>query len=298
MHTVVDAALTITYSYESTSGLLPMSIQSSKSSLAYMIQVSPESLYIPSSGVIPELFIDVDAIDPYNDEKHDIPATARVRAYYSHVESDKYVKSPITLTEQGSDKGLYKFGPQSEITLGGANYTLQAVYNDVAYNEKYFKTGEVIRVVVSDNNIYVKSQEIRIIRESAVVGPGFNQYDISLTDEYITMPEMWFGTGKDEVIKNNIKMRTATYPDVRGKGNVTDIRITNIACTNNSSLLAIVEGHDDMPFTDAKMVAIRLQDIDFRNSSVMMPLMSRYLSRWTAKSIAGMFSKLSQVSRA
>jgi hypothetical protein len=64
-----------------------------------MIQVSPESLYIPSSGVIPELFIDVDAIDPYNDEKHDMPATARVRAYYSHVESDKYVKSPITLTE-------------------------------------------------------------------------------------------------------------------------------------------------------------------------------------------------------
>lgn len=252
MHTVVDAALTITYSYESTSGLLPMSIQSSKSSLAYMIQISPESLYIPSNGVIPELFIDVDAIDPYNDEKHDIPATARVRAYYSHIENDKYVKSPITLTEQGSDKGLYKFGPQSEITLGGANYTLQAVYNDVAYNEKYFKTGEVIRVVVSDNNIDVKSREIRIVRESAVVGPGFNQYDISLTDEYITMPEMWFGTGKDEAIKNNIKMRTATYPDVQGKGDVTDVRITNIECTNDSSLLAIVEGHDDMPFADAK----------------------------------------------
>lgn len=266
MHTVVDAALTITYSYESTSGLLPMSIQSSKSSLAYMIQISPESLYIPSSGVIPELFIDVDAIDPYNDEKHDIPATARVRAYYSHIENDKYVKSPITLTEQGSDKGLYKFGPQSEITLGGANYTLQAVYNDVAYNEKYFKTGEVIRVVVSDNNIDVKSQEIRIVRESAVVGPGFNQYDISLTDEYITMPEMWFGTGKDEVIKNNIKMRTATYPDVRGKGDVTDVRITNIACTNNSSLLAIVDGHDDIPFADAKngsykIIGYRFQEL-------------------------------------
>ena len=266
MHTVVDAALTITYSYESTSGLLPMSIQSSKSSLAYMIQVSPESLYIPSSGVIPELFIDVDAIDPYNDEKHDIPATARVRAYYSHVENDKYVKSPITLTEQGSDKGLYKFGPQSEITLGGANYTLQAVYNDVAYNEKYFKTGEVIRVVVSDNNIDVKSQEIRIVRESAVVGPGFNQYDISLTNEYITMPEMWFGTGKDEVIKNNIKMRTATYPDVRGVGDVSNVHITNIACTNNSSLLAIVEGQDDMPFTDAKngsykIIGYRFQEL-------------------------------------
>ena len=266
MHTVVDAALTITYSYESTSGLLPMSIQSSKSSLAYMIQVSPESLYIPSSGVIPELFIDVDAIDPYNDEKHDIPATARVRAYYSHVENDKYVKSSITLTEQGSDKGLYKFGPQSEITLGGANYTLQAVYNDVAYNEKYFKTGEVIRVVVSDNNIDVKSQEIRIVRESSVVGPGFNQYDISLTNEYITMPEMWFGTGKDEVIKNNIKMRTATYPDVRCVGDVSNIRITNIACTNNSSLLAIVEGHDDMPFTDAKngsykIIGYRFQEL-------------------------------------
>ena len=266
MHTVVDAALTITYSYESTSGLLPMSIQSSKSSLAYMIQISPESLYIPSSGVIPELFIDVDAIDPYNDEKHDIPATTRVRAYYSHIENDKYTKSPITLTEQGSDKGLYKFGPQSEITLGGANYTLQAVYNDVAYNEKYFKTGEVIRVVVSDNNIDVKSQEIRIVRESAVVGPGFNQYDISLTDEYITMPEMWFGTGKDEVIKNNIKMHTATYPDVRGIGNVTDVRITNIACTNNSSLLAIVEGHDDMPFADAKngsykIIGYRFQEL-------------------------------------
>ena len=266
MHTVVDAALTITYSYESTSGLLPMSIQSSKSSLAYMIQISPESLYIPSSGVIPELFIDVDAIDPYNDEKHDIPATARVRAYYSHVENDKYVKSPITLTEQGSDKGLYKFGPQSEITLGGANYTLQAVYNDVAYNEKYFKTGEVIRVVVSDNNIDVKSQEIRIVRESAVVGPGFNQYDISLTNEYITMPEMWFGTGKDEAIKNNIKMRTATEPDVRGKGDVTDVRITNIACTNDSSLLAIVEDHDDMPFADAKnssykIIGYRFQEL-------------------------------------
>ena len=266
MHTVVDAALTITYSYESTSGLLPMSIQSSKSSLAYMIQISPESLYIPSSGVIPELFIDVDAIDPYNDEKHDIPATARVRAYYSHVENDKYVKSPITLTEQGSDKGLYKFGPQSEITLGGANYTLQAVYNDVAYNEKYFKTGEVIRVVVSDNNIDVKSQEIRIVRESAVVGPGFNQYDISLTDEYITMPEMWFGAGKDEVIKNNIKMRTATEPDVRGIGNVSNVRITNIACTNDSSLLAIVEGHDDMPFADAKngsykIIGYRFQEL-------------------------------------
>ena len=266
MHTVVDAALTITYSYESTSGLLPMSIQSSKSSLAYMIQISPESLYIPSSGVIPELFIDVNAIDPYNDEKHDIPATARVRAYYSHVENDKYVKSPITLTEQGSDKGLYKFGPQSEITLGGANYTLQAVYNDVAYNEKYFKTGEVIRIVVSDKNIDVKSQEIRIVRESAVVGPGFNQYDISLTDEYITMPEMWFGTGKDEVIKNNIKMHTATYPDVRGVGDVTYVRITNIACTNNSGLLAIVEGHDDMPFADAKngsykIIGYRFQEL-------------------------------------
>ena len=266
MHTVVDAALTITYSYESTSGLLPMSIQSSKSSLAYMIQISPESLYIPSSGVIPELFIDVDAIDPYNDEKHDIPATARIRAYYSHVENDKYVKSPITLTEQGSDKGLYKFGPQSEITLGGANYTLQAVYNDIAYNEKYFKTGEVIRVVVSDNNIDVKSQEIRIVRESSVVGPGFNQYDISLTNECITIPEMWFGTGKDEVIKNNIKMRTATYPDVRGVGDVSNIRITNIACTNNSSLLAIVEGQDDMPFTDAKngsykIIGYRFQEL-------------------------------------
>ena len=266
MHTIVDAALTITYSYESTSGLLPMSIQSSKSSLAYMIQISPESLYIPSSGVIPELFIDVDAIDPYNDEKHDIPLTARVRAYYSHVENDKYVKSPITLTEQGSDKGLYKFGPQSEITLGGANYTLQAVYNDVAYNEKYFKTGEVIRVVVSDNNIDVKSQEIRIVRESAVVGPGFNQYDISLTNEYITMPEIWFGTGKDEAIKNNIKMRTATYPDVRGIGNVTDVRITNIACTNDSSLLAIIEDHDDMPFADAKngsykIIGYRFQEL-------------------------------------
>lgn len=266
MHSVVDAALTITYSYESTSGLLPMSIQSSKSSLAYMIQISPESLYIPSSGVIPELFIDVDAIDPYNDEKHDIPATARVRAYYSHIENDKYVKSPITLTEQGSDKGLYKFGPQSEITLGGANYTLQAVYNDVAYHEKYFKTGEVIRVVVSDNNIDVKSQEIRIVRESAVVGPGFNQYDISLTNEYITMPEIWFGTGKDEFIKNNIKMRTATYPDVRGIGNVTDVRITNIECTNDSSILAIVEGQDDMPFTDAKnssykIIGYRFQEL-------------------------------------
>lgn len=276
MHTVVDAALTITYSYESTSGLLPMSIQSSKSILAYMIQISPESLYIPSSGVIPELFIDVDAIDPYNDEKHDIPATARIRAYYSHVENDKYVKSPITLTEQGSDKGLYKFGPQSEITLGGANYTLQAVYNDVVYNEKYLKTGEVIRVVVSDNNIDVKSQEIRIVRESAVVGPGFNQYDISLTNEHITMPEMWFGTGKDEVIKNNIKMRTATYPDVRGKGNITDVRITNIACTNNSSLLAIVEDHDDMPFADAKngsykIIGYRFQELisdDIVNVSV------------------------------
>lgn len=266
MHTVVDAALTITYSYESASGLLPMSIQSSKSSLAYMIQISPESLYIPSSGVIPELFIDVDAIDPYNDEKHDIPATARVRVYYSHIENDKYVKSPITLTEQGSDKGLYKFGPQSEITLGGANYTLQAVYNDIAYNEKYFKTGEVIRVVVSDNNIDVKSQEIRIVRESAVVGPGFNQYDISLTDEYITMPEMWFGTGKDEVIKNNIKMHTATYPDVRGIGNVSNIRITNIECTNDSGLLAIVEEHDDMPFADAKngsykIIGYRFQEL-------------------------------------
>lgn len=264
MHTVVDAALTITYSYESTSGLLPMSIQSSKSSLAYMIQISPESLYIPSSGVIPELFIDVDAIDPYNDEKHDIPATARVRAYYSHVENDKYIKSPITLTEQGRDKGLYKFGPQSEITLGSANYTLQAVYNDVAYNEKYFKTGEVIRVVVSDNNIDVKSQEIRIVRESAVVGPGFNQYDISLTDECITMPEMWFGTDKDGAIKNNIKMRTATYPDVRGNGDVTDVRITNIACTNNSSLLAIVEDHDDMPFTDAKNGSYKIIGYRFR----------------------------------
>lgn len=266
MHTVVDAALTITYSYESTTGLLPMSIQSSKSTLAYMIQISPESLYIPASGVIPELFIDVDAIDPYNDEKHDIPATARVRAYYSHVESDKYVKSPITLTEQGSDKGLYKFGPQSEITLGGANYTLQAVYNDVAQNEKYFKTGEVIRVVVSDNNIDVKSQEIRIVRESSVIGPGFNQYDISLTDEYITMPEMWFGTGKDEAIKNNIKMRTATKPKVEGKGDVTDVRITNIACSNDSSLLAIVEGHDDMPFADAKngsykIIGYRFQEL-------------------------------------
>lgn len=266
MHTIVDAALTITYSYESTSGLLPLSISSSKSSLAYMIQISPESLYIPSSGVIPELFIDVDAIDPYNDEKHDIPATARVRAYYSHVESDKYVKSPITLTEQGSDKGLYKFGPQSEITLGGANDTLQAVYNDVAYNEKYFKTGEVIRIVVSDNNIDVKSQEIRIVRESAVVGPGFNQYDISLTDEYITMPEMWFGTGKDEAIKNNIKMRTETKPKVEGKGDVTDVRITNIACTNDSGLLAIVEGHDDMPFADAKngsykIIGYRFQEL-------------------------------------
>lgn len=266
MHTIVDAALTITYSYESTSGLLPMSISSSKSSLAYMIQISPESLYIPSSGVIPELFIDVDAIDPYNDEKHDIPATARVRAYYSHVESDKYVKSPITLTEQGSDKGLYKFGPQSEITLGGANYTLQTVYNDVAYNEKYFKTGEVIRVVVSDNNIDVKSQEIRIVRESAVVGPGFNQYDISLTDEYITMPEMWFGTGKDEGVKNNIKIRTETKPKVEGKGDVTDVRITNIACTNDSGLLAIVEGHDDMPFADAKngsykIIGYRFQEL-------------------------------------
>jgi hypothetical protein len=119
---------------------------------------------------------------------------------------------------------------------------------------------------VSDNNIDVKSQEIRIVRESAVVGPGFNQYDISLTDEYITMPEMWFGTGKDEVIKNNIKMRTATYPDVRGKSNVTDIRITNIACTNNSSLLAIVEGHDDMPFADAKngsykIIGYRFQEL-------------------------------------
>lgn len=286
MHTVVDAALTITYSYESTSGLLPMSIQSSKSSLAYMIQISPESLYIPSSGVIPELFIDVDAIDPYNDEKHDIPATARVRAYYSHIENDKYTKSPITLTEQGSDKGLYKFGPQSEITLGGANYTLQAVYNDVAYNEKYFKTGEVIRVVVSDNNIDVKSQEIRIVRESAVVGPGFNQYDISLTDEYITMPEMWFGTGKDEVIKNNIKMRTATYPDVRGKGNITDVRITNIACTNDSSLLAIVEDHDDMPFSDAKngsykIIGYRFQELisdDVVNVSVSFQMDSKEYS--------------------
>ena len=156
------------------------------------------------------MLIDIDAIDPYNDEKHDIPTTARVRAYYSHVEDDKYIKSPITLTEYGSEKGLYKFGPQSEITLGGANYTLQAVYNDIAYNEKYFKTGEVIRVVVSDNNIDVKSQEIRIVRETSVVGPGFKQYDVSLDDEYKTMPEMWFGTGKDEVIKSNIKMRTAT----------------------------------------------------------------------------------------
>jgi hypothetical protein len=119
---------------------------------------------------------------------------------------------------------------------------------------------------VSDNNIDVKSQEIRIVRESAVVGPGFNQYDISLTDEYITMPEMWFGTGKDEVIKNNIKMRTATYPDVRGKGNVSNIRITNIACTNDSSLLAIVEDHDDMPFADAKngsykIIGYRFQEL-------------------------------------
>jgi hypothetical protein len=150
--------------------------------------------------------------------------------------------------------------------LSGANYTLQAVYNDVAYNEKYFKTGEVIRVVVSDNNIDVKSQEIRIVRESAVVGPGFNQYDISLTNEYITMPEMWFGTGKDEAIKSNIKMRTATKPKVEGKGDVTDVRITNIACTNDSSLLAIVEDHDDMPFADAKngsykIIGYRFQEL-------------------------------------
>ena len=276
MHTVVDAALTITYSYESTSGLLPLSISSSKSSLGYMIQVSPESLYIPASGVIPELFIDVDAIDPYNDEKHDIPTTARVRAYYSHVENDRYVKSPITLTEQGSEKGLYKFGPQSEITLGGANYTLQAVYNDIAYNEKYFKTGEVIRVVVSDNNIDVKSQEIRIVRETSVVGPGFNQYDVSLDDEYKTMPEMWFGTGKDEAIKNNIKMRTTTEPRVQGKSDVTDVHITNIACSNDSGLLAIVEGQEDMPFADAKngnykIIGYRFQEVisdDIVNVSV------------------------------
>lgn len=266
MHAVVDTALTITYSYESTSGLLPLSISSSKSTLGYMIQISPESLYIPASGVIPELLIDVDAIDPYNDEKHDIPATARVRAYYSHVEDDKYIKSPITLTEYGSEKGLYKFGPQSEITLGGANYTLQAVYNDIAYNEKYFKTGEVVRVVVSDNNIDVKSQEIRIVRETSVVGPGFKQYDVSLDDEYKTMPEMWFGTGKDEVIKNNIKMRTATYPDVQGKGDVTDVHITNIACSNDSGLLAIVEGQEDVPFADAKngsykIIGYRFQEV-------------------------------------
>lgn len=266
MHAVVDTALTITYSYESTSGLLPLSISSSKSTLGYMIQISPESLYIPASGVISELLIDIDAIDPYNDEKHDIPTTARVRAYYSHVEDDKYIKSPITLTEYGSEKGLYKFGPQSEITLGGANYTLQAVYNDIAYNEKYFKTGEVIRVVVSDNNIDVKSQEIRIVRETSVIGPGFKQYDVSLDDEYKTMPEMWFGTGKDEVIKNNIKMRTATYPNVQGKGDVTDVHITNIACSNDSGLLAIVEGQEDMPFADAKngsykIIGYRFQEV-------------------------------------
>lgn len=252
MHTVADAMLTLTYNYESTSGLLPMSIQSSKSSLAYTIQISPESLYIPSTGVIPELAIDIDAVDPYNNEKHDIPSTARVRAYYSHVENDRYEKSPITLTKQGADKGLYKFGPQSKITLGGADYTLQNVYNDVVYNEKYFKTGEVIRVVVSDNNIDVKSQEIRIVRESSVIGPGFNQYDVSLDDEYKTMPEMWFGTGKDDVIKNNIKMRTATYPVVQGKSEVSNVHITNIACSNTSGLLAIVEGRQDMPFEDAK----------------------------------------------
>lgn len=252
MHAIADAMLTLTYSYESTSGLLPMSIQSSKSSLAYTIQISPESLYIPSTGVIPELAIDIDAVDPYNNEKHDIPSTARVRAYYSHVENDRYEKSPITLTEQGADKGLYKFGPQSKITLGGADYTLQNVYNDVVYNEKYFKTGEVIRVVVSDNNIDVKSQEIRIVRESSVIGPGFNQYDVSLDDEYKTMPEMWFGTGKDEDIKNNIKKRTKTRPKVKGKNDVSNVHITNIACSNTSGLLAIVEGQPDMSFEDAK----------------------------------------------
>ena len=77
---------------------------------------------------------------------------------------------------------------------------------------------------------------------------------------------MWFGAGKDEVIKNNIKMRTATEPDVRGIGNVSNVRIINIACTNDSSLLAIVEGHDDMPFADAKngsykIIGYRFQEL-------------------------------------
>ena len=74
-----------------------------------------------------------------------------------------------------------------------------------------------------------KTQEIRIIRSSSVIGPGVKEYDVSMQDEFITVPTSWIGKTDDSTVYN-VKMRTRNFVSVNGTGEVSGIKITNIKC--------------------------------------------------------------------
>ena len=74
-----------------------------------------------------------------------------------------------------------------------------------------------------------KTQEIRIIRSSSVIGPGVKEYDVSMQDEFITVPTSWIGKTDDSTVYN-VKMRTRNFVSVNGTGEVSGITITNIKC--------------------------------------------------------------------
>ena len=245
MQVVEDQNISLVYKYEACSGIIPFSINTSKSSLAYLVNVTPESIYIPDTGVIPSIYIDVDAFDPYDNETHSLPDSVSVKAEYAHIQDDKYVRNEISILKIDTGTGMYLMDGDSQITIDGKTLSLQQVFSNTEFNEKYLKTGECVYINIFDEGVLQEKQEMRIVRSSSIIGPAIKQYDVSMQDEFITVPSSWVGKTDEKTIYN-IKMRTRNIVSVSSIGEVSDVTIKNINCQQGtSSIYAITEDLDD-----------------------------------------------------
>lgn len=236
----------ISYKYLGQIGEFPLLVSRSESNLTYVLSHTPESFYIPETGILPEVVIDVDAYDPYNNETYNLKANDLILSItYDHIENGNSKHDQIG-NDIFYDGDKWTFGPDSNISINGNTCTLQSLYNN--NNEQYLKTGERFTLTLKDKQgIKVEEEEIRIVRSTAIAGPGVKTYDVSLTDEYITFPSAWLGSESD-----NIKARTKTFIKIQMEGEELTGKIIGIDCQNSDYIegIEIIDGNEQITQLD------------------------------------------------
>lgn len=233
LNTVVAKNIFVSYKTQQQYGQIAFLIEVNPSALTYYVSNVPESFYIPDTGVIPEVIIDIDAYDPYNNETYVLKQNDLIlNITYDHLEDGRYKRDQV-----GNDilynGDKWRFGPDSMITINGSTMTLQQLYNK--NNEQYLKTGEAFSLTIKNKDgLTVSKGEVRIIRSTAISGPGQKEYDVSLTDEYISIPAGWIGKA-DDTISTNIQSATNTLVKIEYLGEqIEDYRITSVTCQNEA----------------------------------------------------------------